>query len=587
MDEAAVEAAGASPLEPLLALAELFAAERSPVTLAELHVSGVPCFFVLSDGPDAKSSGDSIAQLRQGGLGLPDRDYYTEEKHADTLRQYEAHVAAVLQLLGDSPEAAAAAAASTVALETRLARAHLTRTERRDPLRTYNPVSGPAELPSAFDYAAYFSALGKAQPGKINVDCVAALAAAAEAAAAPAHELRAYLRWHVANSGAEYLASAFVDLDFLFYQKALSGQKELKPRYKRAVAKTTAHLPEALGQLYVAAAFPGDAKARALAVVASVRDAMQRRLASLPWLQEETRAKALAKLATFHVKIGYPDVWVCYDQLALPAGGPWFAMVLACRRFEHARMLARIGAPVDRSRWMMAPQTVNAYFNPPLNEIVFPAAIMQPPFFDREADDAVNFGAMGAVVGHEISHGFDDQGRKYDANGNVECWWSEADAAEFVRRADVMAAQASAFTVHTRSDCAAPAGPFRLGGSRTSALCDCGRVNGQLTNGENVADLGGLRLALSAFRESSAQASAGDEIDGFTPLQRFFLAWAQVWRATITAEAAALRLTTDPHAPHTFRVNGPLANMEAFHEAFGVKEGDGMWRAPEERVDIW
>ncbi len=292
----------------------------------------------------------------------------------------------------------------------------------------------------------------------------------------------------------------------------------------------------------------------------------------------------------FGVKIGFPDEWTNYDALHIEPGVPWLSMVLSANRFEHARCMARIDAPVDRARWLMAPQTVNAYYHPLINEIVFPAAILQPPFFDREADDAVNYGAVGAVVGHEMTHGFDDQGRKFDHTGNLECWWSDEDAAEFTRRAAVQSAQASAFVVHTEEACAPAAGPFKLtGGKSASGACDCGArtVNGELTNGENIADLGGLKLAYAAFCATSPQAAEGADADGFTPAQRFFLSWAAVWRANITAAAAKLRLATDPHAPHTLRVNGPVSNLQEFHDAFGVQPGDGMWRDPAARVDIW
>jgi len=593
MDTQAVESAGSSPLHELLALCDAAASGAVPLSeaLARLHTAGVPVFFGLSDSSDAKRSDWSIAQLRQGGLGLPDRDYYVEEKHAAVLCQYEAHVACMLRLLGDSdPETAAKA---VVALETRLSRTHLTRTERRDPDRTYNPTTVEAlqsDGAPSLDWRAYFGALGaKPELGSLNVDTPGALREAVAAASDVAREdLRSYLRWHTVNSAAEYLSDAFVQADFSFFAKTLSGQKEIKPRWKRIISEVNNSLPEALGQLYVQSCFAGDAKQRALTVVNSVRAAMEQRLTSLTWMADETKAKALAKLATFKVKIGFPDEWIDYSTLQIQPGAPWFSMVLACRAFDRKRSLARINAPVDRQRWLMAPQVVNAYYNPPLNEIVFPAAILQPPFFDQAADDAVNYGAMGAVVGHEITHGFDDQGRKYDADGNLACWWSEEDAAEFTRRTETQTAQTAAFVVHTKEACASPIGPFKLTGSRGSALCQCTGINAQLTLGEDTADLGGLKLSYAAFLATSPQAQSDEpDEDGFSPAQRFTLAWAQVWRANITTEAAALRLATDPHAPHTFRVNGPLSNTAVFQEAWGVKPGDGMYRAVEARVDIW
>ena len=594
MDSATIEAAGAAPLAEMLALAESAASGATPLAaaLAHFHAAGVPLLFSVGDGADAKDSTRSIAQAHQGGLGLPDRDYYTDEKHAAMLAAYEKHVARMLHLLGDDEAAAAEAAAAVVALETKLAKAQLTRTERRDPDKTYNKTTLSALADSApeLDWRAYFAALHKPEPGDINVDCPAAIAVAVEAAkAATPAELRAYLRWHVVNAAAEYLSDAFYDADFDFYLKTLNGQSEQKPRWKRCLGKVNSHLGEALGQLYVARAFPGDAKARALAVVHAVRDALEARLKELPWLGEATRDKALLKMKSFGVKIGYPDVWKDYSTLALSPDMSYYSMVLACNRFEHKRSMDRVDAPVDRTQWFMPPQVVNAYYMPPFNEIVFPAAILQPPFFSPEADDAVNFGAMGAVVGHEMTHGFDDQGRKFDHQGNLQVWWTEDDAAEFMRRAAVQTAQAAAFVVHTEDVCEPNAGPFRLTGGRSTANCNCGArtVNGELTLGENVADLGGLKLALRAFKASSPEANNPPDEDGFTPTQRLFLSWAQVWRANIKAAAAALRLATDPHAPHTLRVNGPVSNIAEFHEAFGVKPGDAMWRDPEARVDIW
>ena len=374
MSTEAIEAAGAAPLAEMLSLAESVASGGTPLAtaLGHFHAAGVPLFFSVGDGADAQDSTRSIAQAHQGGLGLPDRDYYTEAAHAPMKAAYEKHVARMLRLLGDDEAAAAEAAASVVALETKLAKAQLTRTERRDPDKTYNKTTLSALVDSApeLDWRAYFAALHKPEPGDINVDCPAAIAVAAEAAktATPA-ELRAYLRWHVVNAGAEYLSDAFSDADFEFFLKQLSGQAEQKPRWKRCLGKANSHLGEALGQLYVARAFPGDAKARALAVVHAVRDALEARLQELPWLGEATRDKALLKMKSFGVKIGYPDTWKDYSTLVLSPDMSYYSMVLACNRFEHKRSMDRVDAPVDRSQWFMPPQVVNAYYMPPFNEV--------------------------------------------------------------------------------------------------------------------------------------------------------------------------------------------------------------------------
>jgi len=362
MDLDAIESAGTAPLAELLALVEAAASGAKPLAtaLGELHTAGVPAFFGLGDGADAKDSTRSIAQAHQGGLGLPDESYYDQPQHAAVKEAYEKHVARMLRLLGDDDATADEAASAVVALETKLAAAQLTRTERRDPDKTYNltTLSALVDSAPALDWRAYFAALHKPAPGDINVDCPAAIGVAADAAkAASPAELRAYLRWHVANAAAEYLGDAFSEADFDFYQKTLSGQAEQKPRWKRCLGKVNSHLGEALGQLYVARAFPGDAKARANAVVLAVRDALEARLKELP------------KMKSFGVKIGYPDKWIDYSTLTIAPGDSYYAMVLACNRFDHARSMARVDAPVDRSRWFMAPQVVNAYYMPPFNEV--------------------------------------------------------------------------------------------------------------------------------------------------------------------------------------------------------------------------
>ena len=516
----------------------------------------------------------------------------------------------------DEP-AAADAAREVLAFETRLARSHLTPAERRDAERTYNKFSSLETLPGggreisgvegddgAFDWRAYFRALGKPDPGEINVSCPLALSRAAGAVSSrvvaadsiSAATALAYAAFHAVCRASDYLDDRFVDLDFEFFGKELDGQKELKPRWKRVVRHADALIGELVGKAYLKAHFPESAKRAAEALVPSVTAAVEARLRELPWMSDATKAAALEKMAGFRVKIGYPDAWIDYETLVVEKGDrSYYANVLAAKRFAHERTLKRMDQPVDRERWFMAPQQVNAYYHPMLNEIVFPAAILQPPFFDPNADPAINFGGIGAVIGHEITHGFDDQGRKFDKDGNMNDWWAERDAADFVKRAKVMVDQAGATTVHTQDDACEEKrrGPFSLTkpGIRAVATnaCQCRVVNGELTQGENIADLGGLRLAYRAWRMSRTEGDPTDAPDNFPPEpeKRFFFSWATVWRQNITAALAAKYIAVDPHAPCKVRVNGTVSNMPEFVEAFGVQEGDGLFRAEADRVDIW
>jgi putative endopeptidase len=488
--------------------------------------------------------------------------------------------------------------------ETTLATAHLTPAERRDAEKTYNKFASVAELPAGtgdvkFDWKAYFDALGKEDPGEVNVSSVAALNAAIDAAlgadAADEDALRAYATFHAACRAADFLSDDFVNEDFAFFGKELNGQKELKPRWKRVVSHANGLIGELVGQKYVEKHFPADAKTAAVALVAAVRTAVEDRLRELPWMSEATKARALEKMAGFRVKIGFPDEWIDYADLEVDASAPYYANVLACKAFEHKRELKRMNAPVDREMWFMAPQQVNAYYHPMLNEIVFPAAILQPPFFDAAADPAINFGGIGAVIGHEITHGFDDQGRKFDASGNMNDWWAAEDAEEFVTRASVMVKQANDAVVHTQDEaCEEKSMPFSLTkpGIRSVATkaCACRNVNGELTQGENIADLGGLRLAHRAWKTYVGEGehpSAAPENFPEDSAMRFFYSWATVWRQNITPALAAKYIAIDPHAPPEVRVNGTVSNMPEFIAAFGVKEGDGLYRADDARVDIW
>ncbi len=538
--------------------------------IAHLHSLGAGPFFGFTSGQDDKNSTMVIAQAFQGGLGLPDRDYYTKEDDASKkLReQYVAHVTKMFTLLGESNDSAAGHAQRVMEIETSLAKPARTRVELRDPQKNYNKMtqSDLQSLTPDFDWAAYFKELKLSEPGDINVGQPDFFKAANQVfGSVSMDDWKIYLRWHLIHGVAPELSSDFVNENFNFFTKTLTGAQELKPRWKRVVAATDDVLGEALGKLYVADHFPPEAKARALEMVDNLKDALADRIKTLEWMDEPTKQEALKKLAAFTVKIGYPDKWRDYSLLKIDRG-PYVLNVARGDMFEVDRQLKKIGKPVDRSEWGMTPPTVNAYYNPNLNEIVFPAGILQPPFFDPKADDAVNYGGMGAVIGHEMTHGFDDQGRQYDAVGNLRDWWTPASAKAYTDRSKAIVAQYASYE------------PLR-------GL----HINGELTQGENIADIGGVKLAYTALQKALAKnpEEAQKKIDGFTPEQRFFLGFAQIWRANQRDEDLKLRLNTDPHSPGRFRCNGPLSNMPEFAKAFNLPENCPMIRPPAQRANIW
>ena len=536
--------------------------------VAHQHVYIANPMFQFYVAQDAKKTTDMIAHVQQGGLGLPDRDYYTKEddKSKEMRTAYVAHVQKTFELLGDDAATAAAEAQAVMAIETRLAQASMTRVQQRDPNATYNKMT-LVELnasASGFDWNRYFTGIGKADPGAINVGQPAFFAEMGKMVSEVSlADWKTYLRWNVAAAAAPWLSSAFVAEDFHFNQGVMTGAKENQPRWKRALTLTNANLGEAVGIQYVKKHFTLQAKARALQMVENLRAAFRERIKTREWMSDATKAKALAKLDAFKVKIGFPDKWRDYTALEIDRSST-LANQMRSSAFEFNRQLAEIGQPVDRTRWGMTPPTVNAYYSPTMNEIVFPAGILQPPFFDPDADDAVNYGGMGAVIGHEMTHGFDDQGSQFDADGNLKDWWLPTDKIAFTSRAQRVAKQFDGYvgidTVH---------------------------VNGKLTLGENIADLGGLTIAFSALKRAQEGKPAVGEIDGFTPEQRFFLAWAQIWRANYRPEELRRRLNIDVHSLSEFRVNGPVVNMVEFQDAFGVKDGDPMFRSEKSRVRIW
>ncbi|MGL5818668.1 MAG: M13 family metallopeptidase [Phycicoccus sp.] len=567
LDEAAVEARGPEPLRAdLERVAGVASSAEVMGLLGELARSGVDGLVAPIVSTDDRDPDRYVVYLEQAGIGLPDESYYREEHHAAKREAYATHVGRMLDLAG-WPDAEAAAG-RVMALETRIAAHHWDKVTNRDPVKTYTLVDpqGLAELSPGVDWAAYLRGL-HAPDGAFDAvvvrqpDHVRAVAAAL--AEVPVESWRDWLAWKVAHATAPYLTSAFVDENFAFYGRTLSGVPENRERWKRGVELVEDSLGEAVGQLYVERHFPPHAKTAMVDLVSNLVEAFRQSLSRVPWMGPATRAEALEKLGRFTPKIGYPDTWRDYSALVVEPGD----LVGNVRRavsFEVDRGLAKLGGPVDRGEWFMTPQTVNAYYNPGMNEIVFPAAILQPPFFDVDADDAANYGGIGAVIGHEIGHGFDDQGSRFDGTGLLRDWWTEDDRAAFQALADALIAQFG--QLDTRD------APGR-------------RVNGALTVGENIGDLGGLAIGLLAYRISLGERPAPD-LDGLSGDQRFFHGWAQIWRGKSRPEEAERLLAMDPHSPMDLRANA-ARNLDEFHEAFGVTDGDGMWLAPEERVRIF
>lgn len=565
MDTEGIERAGLAPLrEPLETIASLAGSTDLPRVLAALHGERVFPLFALYVWPDAKEPTENLLQIQQAGLGLPDRDYYLkQDERSQRLReQYVAHVGRMLGLFEDGRDSAADAAA-ILRIETALAEAAMSRVDQRDPYKIYHRLTS-AELAVRapdLDWAAYLAALGVDVPAVNARQPEFLRAAAALLAGETVEDLRTYLRWHLITARAKYLPARFVDEHFAFYGRVLQGVPEQKPRWKRVLETVDGAIGEALGRLYVERAFPEQAKRKVLALVEDLRVALGERIDALEWMSEPTKQQARAKLAAFRVKMGYPDVWRDYSRLEIDRGS-YAANITRAERFEMQRSLAKLGRPVDREEWRMSPPTVNAYYAPPYNEIVFPAGILQPPFFDPEADDAVNYGAIGMVIGHEMTHGFDDSGSQYDAEGRLREWWTPEDRAGYTARTDIVVRQYEGYEP--------------LPGER---------INGRLTLGENIADLGGLKVALAGFRRCAA--AGAQTIDGFTAEQRFFLGFAQAWRSMLRDEMMRMRLTVDPHSPARYRCNGPLSNLPEFFDVFACAGDGGMARRPEDRPAIW
>ena len=568
MDTAAIDAAGTKPVETDLAqVAAIGSLTDLAHALAVLHNQGVSGLFAVSVGADQKQSDINALYAFQGGLSLPTKDYYFEEKHAKFREAFLTHVAKILGLAGATPEAAAASAKTILEVETALATNAKTPVELRDRLANYNkmPTAELAAKLPAFPFAAYLADRGIGGPAAAEIIVGQPKffeGLQAQLTARPLDDWKVYLRYKILRNAGPYLSAAFEQEVFNFYSTVLQGTPAQEPRWQRAVRVVDGQIGEALGQLYVARYYPPEARARMAGMIANITAVMKDRLAKLEWMTEPTRQKALAKFERFYANIGHPEKWKDYSTVPVVRDN-YFANVRASDEFEVKRNLAKLGRPVDKSEWAMTPPTVNAYFRPTSNNINFPAGILQPPFFDFTLDDAVNYGGIGAVIGHEITHGFDDQGRRYDADGNLTDWWTAEDAAAFEARAMKMVDQYNAYQA--------------LPGLT---------VKGRLTLGENIADLGGVSIAFEALQRS-LQGKEKKLIDGFTPEQRFFLSWAQVWRTNIRDNEQKRRVEVDSHSPGRFRAIGPLVNFEPFYEAFGVKEGDAMWVAPEKRAKIW
>ncbi|HTT19916.1 MAG TPA: M13 family metallopeptidase [Candidatus Sulfotelmatobacter sp.] len=563
MDEKAIEDRGVEPLKPEL---DRIAKIGSKAELADAAsaMSTNNVLFRFESIQDFRDASQVVANADQGGLGLPDRDYYlkTDAKSEELRKAYLAHVQKMFELLGDKPDVAAAEARTVMRIETDLAKGSLTRVERRDPKNLdHKLTSGELEkISPEFQWQIYFTKVGLPSLKSLNVAVPNFFKALnEEIGKASLDDWKTYLRWHLVHSSAAHLSSPFLNENFAFYGKTLQGQQQLKPRWKRCTEDVDDYLGEALGQAYVEKYFPPQAKQQALKVVNEIRAAMEQDINNLTWMSPATKQQALTKLKAMANKIGYPDKWRDYSKLEIVREDNLGNLERA-RQFEFNRQLAKIGKPVDKGEWDMTPPTVNAYYNPQMNDINFPAGVLQPPAFDPESDAAPNYGDTGGTVGHELTHGFDDEGRQFDAQGNLRDWWTPEDAKEFEKRASCISDQYSKYVV-----------------------IDDIHINGKLTLGEDVADLGGVLLAYMAWKDDT-RGQKLDPIDGLTPEQRFFVGYGQSWCGQVRDESKRLRANVDPHSPEKYRTNGVVSNMPQFQEAFHCKAGRPMVNANQCRV---
>jgi putative endopeptidase len=561
---------GVSPLQSALAdIDGIKSVADLQRVLATNPAVGSP-FLSLSAFPDLNNSSVNAAYVGPNGLGLPDRDFYLEQdaKSKEIRYEYVNHVSRMLQFLGDEEPVAMASAKKILDYETTLAEPRLDKVQSRDARNFNNPrsIADLQEMIPSMDVKQFLSDLGVREDlDTIIVTQPKYVEAMQEfLTTTPIEDVKTILRWHTMADASGRLTTEIEDANWNFYAKYLNGAKEQRPADERALGAVNGTVGEALGQLYVDEKFPPAAKAKAEQMIADVIKAYQQRIEKLDWMSPETKLKAIEKLDKFTVKIGYPNEWEDYSKMEVSADNSYFDNMAAVGKWSRDKNFADIGKPVDKTEWGMSPQTVNAYFNPLNNEIVFPAAILQPPFYDYLADDAVNYGGIGAVIGHEISHAFDDSGARFDGDGNLANWWTDADLEEFTKRGDALAAQYSAIEV-----------------------LDSVFINGKFTLGENIGDLGGVLGAYDGLQLNYAKNGRPDDVDGFTAEQRFFMSWATVWRTLTRDDALRNQVKTDPHSPGRSRATQPLINIDEFYEAFDIKEGDGMWLAPEKRVRIW
>ena len=569
MDEAAIEAAGLAPVQPELDRIDALASNADiPAYIGDAYGRGQGMLFGFYAMADYNDSTTNIAYASQGGLSLPERAYYLEDRedYKAARTAFVEHVAALMQLAGSDEETAKAQAQDVLAFETRLAQASLGRLELRDPANRYNPVSladADASTPN-FSWTQFFTALDVDAPQTFSLPMPGFFKEVdAMLADVPLETWKTWLRFRTIDEASPYLSNAFAERNFEFYGKTLRGQKEMQERWKRVLGALNGSMGEGFGQLYVEQAFPPESKAKMEELVGNLMASLKTRLENLEWMSEDTKAKAIEKWSSFTPKVGYPDKWRDWSGLEV-SDESYAGNLLAASAFNYRYMLDKIGKPVDRSEWGMSPQTVNAYYRATANEIVFPAAILQPPFFDVNADDALNYGGIGAVIGHEMLHGFDDQGSKFDAHGNMANWWTDQDREKFEAATAKLADQYSGYE--------ALPGLF---------------VNGKLGLGENIADLGGVTVAHDALQRAQGEGFTDPMIDGYSQDQRFFMNWATVWRIAFTEAQLKQQITVGPHSPGMFRAIGAPSNLPAFAEAFECKEGDKMVRSGEDRVVIW
>lgn len=569
MDTLEIEKDGIEPLKGMFSKIDSITTISDVQSVsAYLQTFNITPFFYVFPNSDQKNSEMVIANFYQAGIGLPDRDYYfrTDAESKKILEAYKIHLSKMFMLLKDQPEVAQKNAETVMDIETRFAKASFTKVENQDPQKTYNKFSIEelAKLSPNFDWQAFMVNIGYPQIREMNVfQPVFLKELSSMMKSIPVSDWKTFLRWSLIKNTAAYLSNDFEKQNFDFYNRTLSGQEKPEPRWKLVLDKTSGSLGEAIGQLYVKEYFPSEAKQKMIMLVGNLKESLNQRIENLTWIGNDTKKEAVAKLEKMNVKVGYPDKWRDYSGLKIT--GSYITNVLNSEKFDFEYSMNKVGKPVDHTEWGMTPQTVNAYYNPGMNEIVFPAGILQPPFFNINADDAVNYGGIGLVIGHEMTHGFDNMGRQYDKNGNLRDWWTPADVKSFNEHTQVLVDEYSKFEV-----------------------LDSLFINGRLTLGENIADLGGTTVAYNAYQLSLRGKTAPGPIDGFTGNQRFFLSFGQIWRNSMKEQQLRKRVLTDVHSPARFRVNGTVFNMPEFYSAFPqVKKGDRYFRDENMRPVIW